>query len=78
VSRIAMLVLSPNDFAPLERFVWDVSSFPVVPPNESETPFQSADDPTALSGTTIADIEEQLRGTNSSCDQILIFVFSSM
>lgn len=63
VSRISLIVLSPNDFEPLERFVWDVSSFPIVPTTEQHTPFQSHEDPTALSGATLADIEEQLRAS---------------
>lgn len=63
VSRISLVVLSPNDFEPLERFVWDVSSFPMVPTAEQHTPFQSHEDPTALSGATLADIEEQLRAS---------------
>lgn len=63
VSKICLIVLSPNEFEPLERFVWDVSSFPVVPITEQNTPFQSHENPTALSGTTLADIEEQLRAS---------------
>ncbi|KAF8461362.1 DNA-binding protein [Kalaharituber pfeilii] len=63
VSRISMVILSPIENLPLERYVWDVSSFPTVPPAEHHTPFQSPDDPTSLSGTTLADIEEQLRAS---------------
>lgn len=63
MSKIYLIVLSPNEFEPVERFVWDISSFPVVPTAEQNTPFQSFENPTALSGTTLADIEEQLRAS---------------
>ena len=50
------MVYSP-DCQPLERFVFDLSSFPVVPPSETTTPFE---DPTST--VSLADLAEQFRG----------------
>lgn len=61
VSKISLVAMSAHTFEPLERYVWDVSSFPVVPTGEHHTPFQSHTDLTALSGATLSDMEEQLR-----------------
>lgn len=42
VQRIAVVILSPQDVA-LERFVYDVSSLPVVPADEINLPFKDTD-----------------------------------
>jgi mitotic spindle assembly checkpoint protein MAD2B len=56
VSRVAVVVYSP-DCQPLERFVFDLSSFPAVPPSEITTPFE---DPTST--VSLADLAQQFRG----------------
>lgn len=69
MSRVAFVVYSPSA-KPFERFLFDVSSFPSVPPSETLTPFEDAlpgndengaDGPSTTS-TNIVDLEEQFRG----------------
>ncbi len=67
VSKVAVVLYSP-DAQVLERFMFDVSSFPSVPANESLTPFEevgSAEDNDSESNTkeSLVDVEEQLRAT---------------
>ena len=50
------MIYSPAS-QPLERFVFDLSSFPAVPPSETTTPFE---DPTNT--VSLADLAEQSRG----------------
>ncbi|KAI5806723.1 DNA-binding protein [Peziza echinospora] len=63
VSKVCIVILGPVDHAVLERYVFDVSSFPTVPPAEHHTPFQAPGNPAAVASTTAADMEEQLRAT---------------
>lgn len=71
VNRVAVVIFSP-DAKPLERFMFDVSSFPEVPVEEAFTEFEEGDD--GVEGSTdghkgkgfrinIVDVEEQLRAT---------------
>ncbi len=71
VSRVAVVIYSPNA-KPLERFMFDVSSFPEVPPGETLTKFEEVEEEGASLGPVqkdktlkviLVDIEEQLRAT---------------
>jgi|SRR5450432_650920 mitotic spindle assembly checkpoint protein MAD2B len=66
VSRVAVVIYSP-DAKPLERFMFDVSSFPEVPPVEALTEFEEAQEGEGGNATTwkvnLVDVEEQLRAT---------------
>ncbi|KAI9821852.1 MAG: hypothetical protein M1827_002434 [Pycnora praestabilis] len=70
VARTAVVIYSPTS-APLERFMFDVSSFPVVPAAESLTPFERSSDDNNESDestspqTAVVDLEEQFRGVMS-------------
>ncbi|KAI9787170.1 MAG: hypothetical protein M1839_003405 [Geoglossum umbratile] len=68
VSRVAVVIYSPAS-QPLERFVFDLSSFPAVPPSEATTPFE---DPS--SSVSFIDLAEQFRGAMQKlafCDSTL-------
>ena len=60
VSRVAVVIYSP-DGVPLERFVFDVSSFPVVESGETLTEFESQEDDGNVRVNAV-DLEEQFRG----------------
>jgi len=67
VSRIAVVIYDVGTDKPVERFMFDVSRFPVVPIKEAETPMVRLDD-TAGEGDhvnvlPIVDLEEQFRAT---------------
>jgi mitotic spindle assembly checkpoint protein MAD2B len=72
VSRVAVVIFSP-DAEPLERFMFDVESFPDVPVSEILTPFEESeheaesDDAKGKgkerSRGNLVDIEEQFRAT---------------
>lgn len=67
-----MVIYSPSA-KPLERFLFDVSSFPSVPPSETLTPFvnpssgtnEDATKDRATVITNTVDLEEQFRGVMS-------------
>ena len=73
--RVAVLIYDPRTDAPLERFVFDVSRFPVVPVAEHRTPLGRADgDGTAATVLPLVDLEEQLRAAMarlSECEALL-------
>ena len=62
VEKVAVVIFSPSS-QPLERFMFDVSKFPVVPVSEVLIPFDvaSPSDATARSATSLVDLEEQFR-----------------
>jgi len=67
VSRVAVVIYS-QEALPLERFMFDVSSFPSVPAGESLTPFEdeeavNVDDVEQKPKISLVDVEEQLRAT---------------
>jgi mitotic spindle assembly checkpoint protein MAD2B len=67
VARVVVVITSP-DAKPLERFVFDVSSFPEIPPGELLTEFEvpdEEDEEVAENGVKVnlVDVEEQLRAT---------------
>ena len=59
VGRIAVIIYSPQQ-QPLERFMFDVSKFPVVPKEDHHTPI--APRPESKSTDLTVDLEEQYRG----------------
>ncbi|KAI9836389.1 MAG: hypothetical protein M1819_001419 [Sarea resinae] len=69
VARVAVVIYSPEN-EPLERFMFDVSRLPNVPPAEALTPFENtplpaeeiSSDPPSVS---VVDLEEQFRGAMS-------------
>lgn len=62
VDRIALVILSPLQL-PLERFVFEVSRFPVIKPEEANTPLQREGHDLAQS--SLIDLQEQFRGAMS-------------
>lgn len=64
VERVVVVIYNKND-TPLERFVFDVSFFPYVPPEHQNTPLRQTqirpDDGIYI--LPLIDLEEQLRGT---------------
>lgn len=60
MKRVAVVILSPSDQS-LERFVFDMSSFPSVPPNKHHTPLLQPEDDVHLSGEALANLEAQFR-----------------
>lgn len=71
VHRVAVVIFSP-DARPLERFMFDVSSFPEVPVEDALTEFDDGDDGAVGLGeglrgkglrVNLVDVEEQLRAT---------------
>lgn len=67
VSKVAVVIYSP-DAQVLERFMFDLSSFPSVPASESLTPFEEVasaetNDSEANPKVSLVDVEEQLRAT---------------
>ncbi|KAF2145558.1 uncharacterized protein K452DRAFT_349074 [Aplosporella prunicola CBS 121167] len=64
VARVALVIYSAS-CKPLERFMWDVSRFPIVPRADFETPFASSaaeEDVIQDKADLPADLEEQFRG----------------
>ena len=64
MSRVAVVIYSASS-QPLERFLFDLSSFPQVPPSEILTEFEDPSRDGADGDqvkTNPADVEEQLRG----------------
>ncbi|KAK5165351.1 DNA-binding protein [Cryomyces antarcticus] len=61
VDRVAIVIYAPESLGnkPLERFMFDVSRFPVVPAGEATTPFERTP------GNVVVDLEEQFRATMS-------------
>lgn len=65
VARVAVVIYDKSN-TPLERFMFDVSRFPVVPASEIDTPLEAADDEGERSSVLpIVDMEEQFRATMS-------------
>ncbi|KAI9883592.1 MAG: hypothetical protein M1823_004645 [Watsoniomyces obsoletus] len=68
VARVAVVIYSPTSI-PLERFMFDVSGFPSVPPSETLTVFEERVAKNASKTSTSAanpiDLEEQFRGVVS-------------
>ncbi|KAF2157595.1 DNA-binding protein [Myriangium duriaei CBS 260.36] len=65
VSSIAVVIYSPAN-RPLERFVFDVARFPLVPLAEANTPLQRVDaQGNAVEVLPQGDLEEQFRGAMS-------------
>ena len=69
MARVAVVIYSPEN-EPLERFMFDVSRFPTVPPAETLTPFEHSavadgaeNDPSSTVSTV--DLQEQFRGVMS-------------
>jgi mitotic spindle assembly checkpoint protein MAD2B len=65
VNRVAVVIYAPTAEV-MERFMFDVSSFPEVQPEEALTLFEgdgNSTDREELNKVSIADIEEQLRAT---------------
>jgi mitotic spindle assembly checkpoint protein MAD2B len=67
VNRVAVVIYS-RDAIPLERFMFDVSSFPEVPAGELLTEFENRDAEGGQQGRSgfkanLVDVEEQLRAT---------------
>lgn len=68
VSRVAVVIFHPVSCKPLERFMFDVSRFPVVPPGEITTPFEREIEhgaPTSTNDKGSVDLDEQLRAVMS-------------
>jgi len=72
--RIAVVIFDVQD-RPLERFMFDVSRFPVVPVGEHLTPLDRRDDKgDRVSVLPVVDLEEQMRATMarlSDCGAVL-------
>lgn len=65
VARVAVVIYDKSN-TPLERFVFDVSRFPIVPASEIDTPLEAADEEGERSSVLpLADMEEQCRATMS-------------
>lgn len=65
VDRIAVVIFDQHE-EPLERFMFDVSKFPIVPAQEINTPLQRLDDSgNELPTLPTADLEEQFRAAMS-------------
>lgn len=64
VERVVIPIYDQND-RPLERFVFDVSFFPYVPPEHQTTPLRQtqAQQDDGIYILPLIDLEEQLRGT---------------
>jgi mitotic spindle assembly checkpoint protein MAD2B len=63
VDRLAVVIFDKHN-KPLERFVFDVSRFPIVPISEVDVPMQRMTaDKTKLAILPMVDLEEQLRAT---------------
>lgn len=66
VARVVIVIFT-QDCKVLERFMFDVSSFPSVPVSEIMTPLERADTAEGTTGSpveiSIVDVEEQLRAT---------------
>src|SRR5271154_3462019 len=41
VERLSLIILSSQD-TPLEKFIWDVSSLPVIPPGDIDSPYPTS------------------------------------
>jgi len=67
VSCVAVVIFEPVSCKPLERFVFDLRRFPVVPPGEVNTPLER--DVTKAEGShatrALVDMDEQLRAVMS-------------
>ena len=65
VARVALVMYDKSN-TPLERFMFDVSRFPIVPASEIDTPLEAADEegerPSVL---PVVNMEEQFRATMS-------------
>jgi len=72
--KIAVVIYDPQD-KPLERFMFDVSHFPVVPASEHLTPLERRDDKgEKVTVLPMIDLEEQMRATMarlSDCGSVL-------
>jgi mitotic spindle assembly checkpoint protein MAD2B len=65
VARVAIVIYDKAN-KPLERFMFDVSRFPIVPASEIDTPLEAADEEGGRSSVLpIVDTEEQFRATMS-------------
>jgi mitotic spindle assembly checkpoint protein MAD2B len=65
VARVAVVIYDKSN-KPLERFMFDVSRFPIVPASEIDTPLEAADEEGERSSVLpIVDMEEQFRATMS-------------
>ncbi|KAK8219376.1 hypothetical protein M8818_001111 [Zalaria obscura] len=65
VERVAVVIYS-KDNKPLERFMFDLSNFPVVPLGEQATPLERIDEQGGMVPILpIVDLEEQFRATMS-------------
>lgn len=65
VDRTALVIYSAQDI-PLERFVFDLSRFPIVPKEYHFTPMsRTTDDGESIAVLPRVDLEEQMRGTMS-------------
>ncbi|KAI9679368.1 MAG: hypothetical protein M1817_005390 [Caeruleum heppii] len=69
VARVALVIYSPSS-QPLERFLFDLTRFPAVPPSQVLTEFEDPpapseerpDSTTLPTKTNLVDLEEQFRG----------------
>lgn len=65
VDRVAVVIYSKQN-KPLERFMFDVSQFPVVPAGEQEVPLRRLDERgEVIDVLPMVDLEEQFRATMS-------------
>ncbi|TKX19742.1 HORMA domain-containing protein 2 [Elsinoe australis] len=65
VDRVAVVIYDQQD-RPLERFMFDVARFPVVPTSEQNTPLERTDEKgEKVAVLPMVDLEEQFRGTMS-------------
>ena len=65
VDRVAVVIYDGQE-RPLERFLFDVSKFPIVPINEHNTPLQTLDDDgTEVAALPVGNLEEQFRAAMS-------------
>lgn len=75
VSRVAVVVYNSKTDTPLERFVFDLGRFPVVPTSEANTPLERTNETgDKVAVLPLVDLEEQLRATMarlSECGSVL-------
>lgn len=68
LARVALVIVDPETYKPLERFVWDLTRLPVVPMGEVGTPLER-EGGGAIGGqdgtTPPVDLEEQFRAVMS-------------
>lgn len=67
VSCVSVVIFEPVSCKPLERFVFDLRRFPIVPPGEVNTPLERENTKTEGSSAAraLVDMEEQLRAVMS-------------